>query len=94
MRVASALFYFYRRAGWPSAFSQGSVTLNMCVLSVKSVTGAAKVPPRQPGDEFYASGEQEKVILLVKQALVIYEAIESPYAQKARNKLKKWGAED
>jgi len=29
---------------------------------------------------------------MVKQALEIYEAIESPYAEQARNQLKEWGA--
>ncbi len=42
------------------------------------------------GNTYHGLGEEEKGIELVKQALVIFEAIESPNAQWARNKLKEW----
>ena len=45
------------------------------------------------GIALYGLGEKERGIELMKQALVIYEAIESPYAEWARRKLKKWGVE-
>ncbi len=44
------------------------------------------------GLSLYDLDEKEKGINLVKQALKIYEAIESPSAKNARNKLKEWGA--
>ncbi len=36
--------------------------------------------------------EKEAAVQLVRQALAIFEAIESPYAERARNTLKEWGA--
>ena len=44
------------------------------------------------GNALYGLGEKERGIALMKQALAIYEAIESLYAEWARNKLKEWGA--
>ncbi len=43
------------------------------------------------GNALYGMGEQEKGINMVKQALEIFESIEWPSAQWARNKLKEWG---
>ena len=37
--------------------------------------------------------EKDRAIELVKGALKIYEAIESPAAERARNVLKEWGVE-
>ena len=37
-------------------------------------------------------GEKDRAIELMEQALKVYEAIESPTAEKARRKLKEWGA--
>jgi hypothetical protein len=44
------------------------------------------------GSALYALEEKDRAIHLVKQALGIYEAIESPAAERARKKLKEWGA--
>jgi hypothetical protein len=44
------------------------------------------------GLALYDLDEKDRAIDLVKQALEIYEAIESPYAEKVRNTLKEWGA--
>ena len=46
------------------------------------------------GNALYKSGQKKKGIALVKQALAIYVAIESPYRDWARNKLKEWGVKD
>lgn len=46
------------------------------------------------GNAIYSLGEKEKGIALVRQALEIFEAIESPVADWARNKLKEWGVEE
>lgn len=46
------------------------------------------------GNELYKAGEKEKGISMVKRALEIFEAIESPNAQWARNKLNEWGVEE
>ncbi|WKZ48683.1 MAG: tetratricopeptide repeat protein [Anaerolineales bacterium] len=43
------------------------------------------------GLALYGSKEKEKAIQFVRLALAIFEAIESPYAEQARNKLKEWG---
>ncbi len=43
------------------------------------------------GLALYDLKEKDRAIHLVKQALEIYEAIESPHAEKARKKLKEWG---
>jgi hypothetical protein len=40
----------------------------------------------------YDLEEKDRAIELVKGALEIYEAIESPYAERARKKLTEWGA--
>ena len=40
------------------------------------------------GIALYDVSEKENAMILVKQALAIYEAIESPNAQKARDLLK------
>jgi len=40
----------------------------------------------------YSLEEKDRAIGLVKQALEIFEAIESLYAKLARKKLKEWGA--
>jgi hypothetical protein len=45
------------------------------------------------GIALYRQGEKEKGIGLMKKALAIFEAIESPYAEGARRKLKEWGVE-
>ena len=44
------------------------------------------------GLALYDLKEKNRAINLVKSALEIYEAIESPTAEDARNKLKEWGA--
>jgi tetratricopeptide (TPR) repeat protein len=44
------------------------------------------------GDELYGLEEKDRAIHLVKGALGIFEAIESPHAERARNALKQWGA--
>ena len=44
------------------------------------------------GLALYGLEEKDQAFDLVKQALEIYEAIESPTAEKARMKLKEWGA--
>jgi Tfp pilus assembly protein PilF len=44
------------------------------------------------GLAFYRLEERDQAIDLVKQALEIYETIESPNAEQARIKLKEWGA--
>jgi hypothetical protein len=44
------------------------------------------------GNEGWKTGEKEKGISLMKQALAIYEEIESPHTEWARNKLKEWEA--
>lgn len=46
------------------------------------------------GNALYQKGKKENGIGLMKQALVIYEKIESPNAEWAREKLKEWGAEE
>lgn len=46
------------------------------------------------GIALYGLGENEKGIGLVKQALTIFDSIESPNADWARNKLKEWGVEE
>jgi tetratricopeptide (TPR) repeat protein len=43
------------------------------------------------GLAWYDLGEKDRAISLVREALEIYEAIESPYAERARKKLKEWG---
>ena len=40
------------------------------------------------GIALYDVGEKENAMILVKQALAIYEAIKSPYVQTARDLLK------
>ena len=44
------------------------------------------------GLALYKLEEKERAIDPVKRALEIYEEIESPYAERARNKLKEWDA--
>jgi tetratricopeptide (TPR) repeat protein len=44
------------------------------------------------GVALHGLDEKDRAIDLVKGALKIYEAIESPTAEQARNTLKKWGA--
>jgi len=44
------------------------------------------------GTELYDLNQKEKATQFVRQALTILEAIESPVAERARNKLKEWGA--
>jgi len=44
------------------------------------------------GLALYELEEKDRAIHLVRRALEIYEAIESPAAEKARKKLKEWGA--
>jgi len=43
------------------------------------------------GDELYGLGEKEQGVRLMREALQIYIAIESPSADWARGKLRKWG---
>ena len=46
------------------------------------------------GNTLYQKGKKENGIGLMKQALAIYEKIESPSAEWAREKLKEWGVEE
>jgi hypothetical protein len=44
------------------------------------------------GVVLYDLEEKDRAIDLVRSALEIYEALEAPNAQKARNALEEWGA--
>jgi len=45
------------------------------------------------GLALYSLEEKDRAIDLTKRAFIIFEAIESPNADKARNALKEWGVE-
>jgi len=46
------------------------------------------------GKLLYEIGEKEKGIQMMKEALAIFDTIESPDADSARKKLKEWGVNE